>query len=90
MGTHVNHTVIVPEPNQTADPKTQKFSVAIVRGVDGAGNPEITNLDYIAHNLWLDQAVSVANGAMHIGRLDPYGNFPSVDARKPFARAAAE
>lgn len=66
MSTHCNHAAIIPVPLSV------RYSVAIVRGVARTGNPNMVVLDYIAHDLSLEDAESVARGVMHIDRLLPH------------------
>lgn len=78
MASHCNHTAIVPVP------LSDRYHVAIVRGVMANGNPYMVCLDYIAHDLSLDDAEAVARGAMNIERLNPLEYVRGSDERPPY------
>lgn len=75
---HVNHPVIVPVPLTD-----NKFSVAIARGILNSGNPYTLVLDYVAHDLSLTDAVSVARAVMHLEQLHPR-QYSEPEAQPPY------
>lgn len=76
MATHCNFATIIPCSDGT-------YSVAIVRGVHGTGDPRVIVHETIAGGLNIEDAAAVARAAPHVHRLDFYDYAPNDRLRPP-------